>query len=261
MWTLKRRLTGVAFVLTCWTSAFIAAQSPGPFFEVSTVRPSPRDAEGKFGGMRGTQFYATNFTVVDVLSFAYDVHPAQILRGPDWITSERFDIVAKANSVDAPSTDRLKVMVQRFLADRFALATRREQKELDVYAITIASGRGERVRLKPTAASPETLPIIQSNYGSIRATNATMADLAATLQRSVANRPVLDRTGLTGRFDFELMWAPDEFQYPGRATPTGNPGGPSIFTAFQEQLGLQLRSVKARAEVLIIERIQRPTEN
>jgi uncharacterized protein (TIGR03435 family) len=72
-----------------------------------------------------------------------------------------------------------------------------KSSQFDVYAIIIASGRGERVRLKPTAASPETLPIIQSNYGSIRATNATMADLAATLQRNVANRPVLDRTSLT----------------------------------------------------------------
>ena len=207
--------------------------------------------------MRGRQFYATNVSLSYIISFAYELHPGQITGGPGWLDTERFDVVATPNVV-SPTIEQLRTMLQKLLADRFRLTFHDARKELGIYAVT---GGSRPHKLSSSVGRPEDLPRISFNYGSISATNATIKDLARTLQSNVLDRPVVDNTGIAGRFDFTLTWSPDEFQYDGRGANNPAGTGPTIFTAFQEQLGLQLKSTKAQIDVMIVDRVEKPTEN
>jgi uncharacterized protein (TIGR03435 family) len=181
---------------------------PSPAFDVATIRLSDPSAQGKCGGMRGRRFYATNVSPSYMISFAHELHTGQITGGPGWLDTERFDIVATPN-VESPSIEQLRTMVQKLLADRFRLTFHNARKELGVYVVT---GRSRPHRLSSSVGRPEDLPRISFNYGTINATNATIKDLARTLQSNVLDRPVVDNTGIKGRFDFTLTWSPDEFQ-------------------------------------------------
>jgi uncharacterized protein (TIGR03435 family) len=155
-------------------------------------------------------------------------------------------------------------MVQKLLTDRFKLTFHREKKELAVYAITVAKGGP---KLTKSEGDPNGLPgLFFRGLGNLPAINATMTDFAGVMQGAVLDRPVVDQSGLTGRWDFTLTWTPDEFQFGGAAArmpPPANNGAapPDLFTAFQEQLGLKLESTKAPAEVLVIDSVSKPSEN
>jgi uncharacterized protein (TIGR03435 family) len=234
-----------------------ASPVPSPAFDVATIRLSDPSAQGKYGGMRGRQFYATNVSLSYMISFAYELHPGQITGRPGWLDTERFDVVATPNVV-SPSIEQLRTMVQKLLANRFRLTFHNARKELVVYAVT---GGSRPHKLSSSVGRPEDLPRIRFNYGTINATNATIKDLARTLQSNVLDRPVVDNTAIEGRFDFTLTWSPDEFQYGGRGANNPVGTGPTIFTAFPEQLGLQLKSTKAQIDVMIVDRVEKPTEN
>lgn len=231
---------------------------PNPVFEVATIKPSNPAAQGKSGGMRGSQFYASNVTLNYMISFAYGVHPGQITGGPGWLDADKFDVVATPNTSASPTLEQLRIMMRELLSERFALSFHNGRKLLDVYTVTAG---GRPLKLSPSTRLPEELPKITFNYGTISAANATIKDFVGTLQSNVLDRPVLDNTGISGRFDFALNWSPDEFQYGGRGANGQAGTGPTIFTAIQEQLGLELRSAKAQSEVMIIDRVDRPTEN
>jgi uncharacterized protein (TIGR03435 family) len=222
------------------------------------IRQTDPRTQGKFGGMRGRQFYASNVTLTYMISFAYGLHPNQITGGPSWLDTARFDLVAAPNTPGEPTLEQLRVMTQKLLAERFRLSFHNIRKPLDIYALAVGS---QPSKLRPSSGPPEALPKIGFNYGIINAANATLKDLAATLQSNVLDRPVQDQTALAGRFDFTLTWTPDELQYGGRRANTPTSDGPSIFTAFQEQLGLQLRSVKAPADVMVVDHVDKPAEN
>jgi uncharacterized protein (TIGR03435 family) len=234
-----------------------SSPDPSPAFEVTTIRLSDPSAQGKYGGMRGRQFYATNVSLSYMISFAYELHPGQITGGPGWLDGERFDVVATPNVV-SPTIEQLRTMMQKLLADRFRLTFHKGRKELGIYAVSVG---GRPHKLSRSVGRPEDLPRISFNYGTISTTNASIKDLARTLQSNVLDRPVVDNTGIVGRFDFTLTWSPDEFQYGGRGANNSSGTGPTIFTAFQEQLGLQLKSTKGQIDVMIVDRVEKPTEN
>jgi uncharacterized protein (TIGR03435 family) len=229
-----------------------------PTFEVAVIRQTDPAAQGKYGGMRGRQFYASNVTLTYMISFAYGVHPNQITGGPAWLDADRFDLVATPNTPNEPTLEQLRVMMQKLLAERFRLSFHNVRKPLDIYVLALGS---RPPKLAPSSKPPDELPKITFNYGTIKATNAMLKDLAATLQSNVLDRPVRDDTALAGRFDFTLTWTPDEFQYGGRRANAQAGDGPTIFTAYQEQLGLQLRFAKAPTDVMNIDRVDKPTEN
>jgi uncharacterized protein (TIGR03435 family) len=150
------------------------------------------------------------------------------------------------------------------MADRFRLTFHTEKRELSVYALSVAKGGP-----KLTAAEGDENAIPSINFyalGKMGAHNATMADFARSMQRNTLDRPVIDRSGLTGRYDFALTWVPDEFQFAGVRTPTGpqipsNTDGVDLFTAMQQQLGLRLEATKGPTEVLVIDHAERPSAN
>jgi len=162
-----------------------------------------------------------------------------------------------------PNYDQLRQILRNLLAERFNLKFHMEEKELSVYAIGI--GRTGQHKLRP-ATIQNPLPFGDTRgAGNYIGRSYTVAHLAEMLQAQVLDRPVLDRTGIMGRFEFTLDWRPDEFQFEGRAASMPKPPNvdslPDLFTAFQDQLGLRLEATKASTSVFVIDSAQRPSEN
>lgn len=238
-----------------------------PTFEVATIKPSKPDARGKGFGVPpgGRRINTLNTTVADLMTFAYGIHPRQIVGAPSWVESEKYDISAEPNGEGAPNDRQWKLMIQKMLADRFQLRLHRDKKELSVYALTVGKAGP---KLTKSTGDPEGLPSLgfRGRLGAMAARNANMKDFSGLLQGTVLDRPVIDQTGVTGRWDFTLDWTPDEFQFTsmGNANLPPQPKDevhPDLYTAIQQQLGLKLEPTKAQTEVLVIDKVEKPTEN
>ena len=241
----------------------MAADAPLAF-EVATIKPSDPARQGKLLTMKGRQVLTINTTLKDLVVFAYGIHPGQVVGGPAWMDSDKYDVTGLPEGQGQPSIAQLNRMIQKLVEDRFKLTTHREQRELSVYTIVVAKD-GPKMRKNET--NPNGLPgLLFKGLGVLPATNATMGDFASVLQSVVLDRPVVDKTGLQGRWDFTLTWTPDETQFAGAGVrvppPSNDPNAPPVIsTAFQEQLGLRLESTRAPVDVLVVDRVERPSEN
>ena len=240
----------------------MAANAP-LVFEVATIKPSRPEAQGKAITIKGRQFITINTSLSDLITFAYGLHARQISGAPDWVEKDKYDLTAQPEGDGFPNERQWKTMLQKLLADRFKLAFHRDQRELSVYALVV--GR-TGPKLTKSEGDPNGLPgLFFRGLGVLPVQNATMADFAGAMQGAVLDRPVVDQTGLSGRWDFTLTWTPDEFQFQGLGVrvppPPDNATAPNLFTAIQEQLGLRLESTKAPAEVLVVDRVDKPTPN
>jgi uncharacterized protein (TIGR03435 family) len=233
-------------------------------FEVATIKPSIPDRPGKVFTVKGRQVLTINTTANDLITFSYDLHARQIVGGPPWMESEKYDVTGQPESQGVPSRVQLSAMMKKLLEDRFKFTFHREKRELPVYAITLLPGGHKLTR---NDNNPNGLPgLFFKGLGTLPAQNATMGDFAGVMQTAVLDRPVIDRTGLQGRWDFTLRWTPDESQFVNMGVrvpaPSNDPDAPpGIFTAFQEQLGLKLESTRGPVEVLVVDRIEKPSEN
>jgi len=240
------------------------AADANPVFDVAVIKLNTSAGPGKGFQLRGRQFYTLNTSVSDIITFAYGLHARQITGGPAWMESEKYDVTAKPAGEGQPNDKQWKIMFQKLLADRFQLTFHREKKELSVYAIVVGK---TGPKLTKSAGNPSGLPgLFFRGLGNLPATNATMADFAGTMQAAVLDRPVVDQTELEGRFDFQLKWTPDETQFGGLGIkvppPTDDAAAPpDLFTAMQEQLGLKLQATKAAVDVIVVDRVQKPSEN
>ncbi|MEI9814953.1 MAG: TIGR03435 family protein [Acidobacteriota bacterium] len=214
--------------------------------------------------VRGRQVMTVHTSLDDLITFAYGIHAKQIIGAPSWAESDKYDVTGQPAAEGSPNSAQLRGMIQKLLADRFKLTFHREKRELPVYAITL-SKTGHK--LTKNDSNPGGLPsLFFRGLGTLPAANATMGDFAGVMQSAVLDRPVIDQTGLAGRWDFTLNWTPDEFQFGGLGVrppaPTNDPAAPpNIFNAFKEQLGLQLESTKAPAEVYVVDKVEKPSEN
>jgi uncharacterized protein (TIGR03435 family) len=233
-----------------------------PAFEVASVKRSNPDERG--GGIRiqGRQFSSTNMSAGNLITIAYGIHPRQLVGAPDWIDKDRFDVLGKPDVEGQPDNRQVRVLIRKLLADRFNLKFHREKRELSVYLL-VAGKTG--AKLTVAESDPNADPQLFF-YGPAKtvAKNATMADFAGFLQGGVVDRPVLDQTGLTGRYDFGLLWRPEvPLGAPGNnpPPPSDSDGLPDIFGAIQQQLGLRLEPTKTPTEVIVIDRLERPSDN
>jgi uncharacterized protein (TIGR03435 family) len=257
---------------TEWTIPTPAPKLPpmdanaSPNFEVATIKPSKPDEPGKlFLVTRDNRFKTVNTTLSELMSFAYGVHPKQVVGAPNWATTDKFDIDAKPDGEGAPNDKQWKGMLQKLLVERYKLTFHHEKKELSVYVLTVTkSGQ----KMTKSQGDPNGLPglFFHGRLGDLHVTNANMADFAGLMQQAVLDRPVLDQTGITGRWDFNLDWTPDDSQFSGMGAkiplPTdGADQPPALYTAIQEQVGLKLDATKAPADVMIIDHVEKPSEN
>ena len=246
--------------LTAMNSSF------SPTFEVATIKPSDPNQPGQAFRVRGRTFDTLNTTLRDLITFAYGIHPGQVIGAPKWVEDERYNITAQPDGEGAPNDRQWRGALQKLLAERFKLKFRRENRELGAYVLTQLPGGN---KLNRSGGDPNGLPgMFFKGAGVLPVINATMGDFAGLLQAVVLDRPVVDRTGLTGRFDFTLQWLPDESQFGGRggqmAAQLQNAGGdsrPGLFTAVQEQLGLKLESTRTPVEVFVIETAEKPSND
>jgi len=249
--------------------AGILAQTPRPqfdAFEVATIKPSDNTL-GRFIRMQSAnRLQAHNHAVRTLIAAAYDMSPQAILGGPAWIDSEHWEILAKTPGDVRPNLPEQMAMLRQLLAARFKLAFHREPKQLSIYALSVAKGGP---KLKESTASPDATPqgppplmfVLSPTLVRLPARYATMAEFASVLQRSPFERPVVDRTGLAGRFDFDLEFAPDESLWGGILPRPENSDKPDLFKAIQEQLGLKLEAARGQVEALVIDHVELPSEN
>jgi uncharacterized protein (TIGR03435 family) len=230
--------------------------------EVATVKPSDPNARGRLYTFRGDQVMSINTTVMNLVTFAYDLRERQVAGLPGWASDLHFDITIKPDTPGQPSFGQMKKLFQEVLADRFQLKTHTEKRQINVYAITLPPGA--KHKLTPSSAQSNLPNMIYRRPGLLPAQNATMLDLAQSMQTAVLDRPVIDRTGIEGRYDFTLDWMPDETQFQSfgpQQQPLQDNGKPNIFQAYQEQLGLKLEATQAPADVMVIDKVEKPGEN
>jgi bla regulator protein BlaR1 len=282
------------------SSAIRAHQAESPSdralsqFEVASVKQNKSSvAKVMIQTQPGGRFTAYNVTLRALIVFAYKLQPLQLSGGPDWLDSDRFDVLAKADddSGDLFDADRRgevsrpQLMLRALLTERFKLDVHTETRELPIYALVRARNDGKLgPELRPStldcgpAADPGGRPAdpssgrvscgirIARGPGTMVAGGASIAQLASTFVPSVG--PIVSHpTGLTGNYDFTLSWTPDQIPQGfsqkiaagGLASP--DPNGPSIFTAIQEQLGLKLDSQKGPVDILVVDRAEHPREN
>jgi uncharacterized protein (TIGR03435 family) len=242
-----------------------------PEFEVATIKPSdPKRPGWGITVNRSGMFTTLNTNLSDLIKFAYSVHPKQIIGAPAWVDSEKFDLSAKPDTPGMPSVDQMRAMLQKLLADRFSLAFHKEKKELSAYAITVAKD-GDKLKKEENSRVP--IP----GFGGMpqrgfNVRNATIAEFAAVMQAQFMEQPVVDQTGLGDtRYSFILKWTPDPSQNAGFGAGLlpPNPQSPApdadappdLFAAMQQQLGLQMKTRKIPVDVMVIDKVQRPSAN
>jgi uncharacterized protein (TIGR03435 family) len=281
--------TGLHLRAQASVSSQDSAAPPSPTFEVASVKLNKSGQPFvSIGSQPGGRFTATNVPLRLLIRNAYQIQDFQLIGAPDWVSTDRFDIIAKAEGDVAPSAPGgppgpLQLMLRALLAERFNLKMHPERRELPIYALVLARSDGKlgpqlrpaavdcasvqaaRRGGPPTPPQPgERLPCgIRVGPGQLAGGGLPLSQLATLLAPSV-QRVIVDRTGLSGNFDFDLSWTPD--QIPQGPPPAGAPGlppidpnGPSILTAVQEQLGLKLDSTKGAVDVLVVDNVERPT--
>jgi uncharacterized protein (TIGR03435 family) len=261
------------------TASIVAAQAS--VFEAASIKVNrSSEAGGAFGGRPG-RIVVTNYTLRDIIRNAYGLQRYQIVGGPEWLAQDRFDVSAKAP--EGTPQSQLLAMMQGLLADRFKLRVHRETRDLPVFALVLARAdrrlgpkmqpaafdcaaaaaaraRGESPAV-PAPAGDRPVCGARANPGRLLVGGYAIPDFARNLA-GFAGRPILDRTGLTAAYDFELTWTPDEPPPAGVALPPWyDANGPSLQTAVQEQLGLKLDTTTGPVDVLVIDGVERPTED
>jgi uncharacterized protein (TIGR03435 family) len=277
-----------AFVIACLLGAGVTAQSPS--FEVASIK---RNTAGQNGGMLrilpGGRVTVTNFSVRQLINFAWQLAGFQVIGGPQWTSDDGYDVVAKLEGEYTPvapgtgQVDPLQFAIRNLLADRFKLKTHRETREMDVYNLVLArpgthgpkliqspmdcaaQAKAARGRSGPPPP-PSRPPALGTPYcgifggpGRLRS-GGLNANMIAQSFEPMAGRMVVNRTGLEGSWDFELTYAQPQRGL-GPDAPAADPNAADFFTAIQEQLGLKLESGKGPVEVMVIDGVERPSED
>lgn len=271
----------LAITLACVTSAWtcageLSAQKGVPAFEVVSVKPNASgDANSTSIVQPGARYTATNATLRMLIKTAYQVHDDQIAGGPGWMNTDRFDVTARGagNPSTTEFVNQARLMLRAALTDRFQLALRRETRDIPVYALMLASREGRfgpqfrRTDEKCSAPStplpvasdaPEPVPDLPCDAGFSRSghVGARARDFS-TLVRSLStwtDRVLIDRTELSGRFDWDLQWTPESSSPDVTAVANRLP----LVTALREQLGMKLEAQRSAAEVIVVDRAERP---
>jgi uncharacterized protein (TIGR03435 family) len=265
-------------------------------FEVASIKPGdPANYRFVIGVQPGGRLVVNGATLQALIAYAYAVRNFQIIGGPNWMTTDRWDIEARAEEgtvaplTGPPDPNRpspVGIRLQSLLEDRFHLKLHSDTRELPVFELSQAKGGSklklsdDQTPLKPPepgsgprppqagAPMPRGSMSMMLGGGELEARAMPVTTLASSLAQ-IVGRTVIDKTELQGLYDFKLKWTPEVGQTigppgpppPGVVPPAVDPSGPSLVTALQDQLGLKLDSTKGPVQVLVIDAVQKPTEN
>ena len=239
-----------AFCLLLLCLVAFGQTQPRPAFDVASIKPNTTGGGSQHFGTEPGRVDATNVSVKAMIELAFELEGFRITGGPPWLDTQTYDILAKTGQPDRVSIPTLRLLFQSLLEDRFALKFHRETRQSTVYSMAAVKGGA-----KLTPSAPETRTTNNTNLNktsnTIIATHSTMDSFAEMLGHQLG-RTVIDNTGLKGNFDYKVTWVPDEVP---------NSSGPSLFTAIQEQLGLKLESAKGPVEFLVVDSVQKASDN
>jgi uncharacterized protein (TIGR03435 family) len=267
-----RIFTAIAGIAGLCCEIAIAQVNSAPKFDAASIKRSAPDGETFMKAHPGGRVDISRATLRTLTALAYHLQPFQVSGGPAWVRSEYFDVNTEAT--ENPSQDRLLLMLQALLAERFSLKMHFETKRQPVYVLAAGkTGKRPPTGLQVTTEGscvrvdsagqpgPTACGSLGMGMNHLEALEVSMTRFAEALTR-VLDRKVIDRTGRTEEFNVSLQWLPEEHQ----AAPSGDaialpPDTPAIFTAVQEQLGLRLEPSKALIDLLVIDYAERPSEN
>jgi uncharacterized protein (TIGR03435 family) len=234
---------------------------PAPVFDVAAIHlhiPQPHEHNSIWSSPFDGRFHAENISVITLINWAYEMPDTRIVGAPFWAAETHFNIDAKADPAldqklksmtsDAGRQQKEK-MVQALLADRFQLTMHYETRDLPIYNLVVAKSGAKLGEVQKSGSS------VNTGNGRIDVEMSNSVAVLAEELSKVAGRDVVNQTGITGRYDLKLRWTPDDF------AANAADSGPSLFTAIEEQLGLKLEPGKGPVRVLVIDRIQMPSEN
>jgi uncharacterized protein (TIGR03435 family) len=279
-----------AYIALGFIVSLTAAQSDTqqkPSFDVASIKLNKikgADFATKIERQPGGRVLATNCPLSIVVAFAYGLESSyQVREGPNWIRSDRWDIDARVGEKESPPPNVLALMLQSLLENRFKLRFHKVTQELPVYVVTVAKS-GLKLKLSEDQSAPEpynksstsSFDPLKPPRGNLLQTRGYCWGTAVDIKMFITSlrsklgpwKPIVDKTGLTGRYDIQLKWTPSESDvHPRQQTlPPDSPfaidaSGPPFLTALEQQIGLEVNSAKAPYEVLVIESVQKPNEN
>jgi uncharacterized protein (TIGR03435 family) len=245
----------------------LMAADADPAFEVATIKPN----DSGLGSMqvltlKGRSFTTVNSSLADLMMFAYGVQMKQIIGAPDWIEKDRYDIAATPDQEGRPTADQVKTMIRKLLVERFQLKFHHEKRELSAFILTVGKD-GSKLKAAQPNGNLHGIGVQPAPTGAMMfANNSPIAAFTSFLQSLVLGRPVVDQTGLTGRYDLTVTFTPDDSLFNGHSLGFPKPAdgvepAPSLFEAMQQQLGLKLTAEKTQVDVLIVDRVEKPSAN
>jgi uncharacterized protein (TIGR03435 family) len=243
-------------------AAALARSQPAPAFEVASVKLQPWTGKGSIGiFVRGNSFDAEHVSLFSLVTYAYNLRDVQLSGGPSWIkstvlsSSELYQVTAKAPDGPPPALDVIRQMLQTLLADRFKLQVRHVEKELPTYNLVVKKG-GPKLKESPADAKFNFVTTGIGKFGvHIVATHMTVQQLIDHQLGGYADMPIFDKTGLSAPYDFTLEFTVQDL------SGDNSSGLPALVTALQEQLGLKLEPGRERFDTIVIEHVERPSEN
>ncbi len=230
-----------------------------PGFEVATIKPNMSgEASLRQLTMNGRNFVLKNGSFDDLIGFAYNVQKKQIVNGPDWVDKDRYDIAGVPDVEGNPSVGQMRMMIRKLLADRYKLTFHHEKRELPAFVLTMEKTGQKLIVSDSTDTRPNVGFGGMPNGVKMNVTNATVAELASVLQMMVLDRPVVDQTGVTGKYDLSVTFMPDASQFNGRPPRTaasladGVESAPDLYEAIEKQLGMKLTQEKAPVQWMLL---------
>jgi uncharacterized protein (TIGR03435 family) len=234
-----------------------------PAFEVATIKPSDPDACcARTFGRNGRRFQTTNTNLKYLIQWSWNLQAKQVSGGPPWMDETRYDLVGEMDGTGTPNDHQWKIAVQNLLIDRFQIKLHHEAREMPAFVLTVAKGGS-----KLTPGDGDTKAHLNMGFsGGVgetmrgRGVNASIGDFVGELQRIVMDRPIVDRTGLTGVYNIQFAFTREDPNSLGMTQLPDN-AAPNLITALDEQLGLKLEGVKAPVDVLAIDHVEPPSAN
>jgi uncharacterized protein (TIGR03435 family) len=244
----------------------LMAADADPAFDVATIKPNNTGATSMQQlTLNGRDFRTRASSLQDLITFAYEVQAKQIVGGPEWIGTDRYDIAAVPDTEGAPNPQQLRTMIRKLLVERFQLKFHNDKRDLSAFVLSVGKGGQKLTPTQMTGPLPGIGMRPATGGLSLMVRNGTIRDFTGFLQMLVLDRPVVDHTELKGKFDFSVTFLPDDTQFNGHS-PAGKLAdgvepAPSLTEALQQQLGLKLSAEKTSVDVMAIDHVEKPSAN
>jgi uncharacterized protein (TIGR03435 family) len=243
------------------------AADADPSFDVATIKPNASgEASLQQLTFNGRNVNLVNGSLGDLIAFAYNVQMKQIVTGPVWMDKDRYDIAGVPNVQGAPNVDQMRTMMQHLLTDRFNLTFHHEKREMSTFVLSGGTNKEKLTASESKQPRPNFRLRPASNGLKLMVENATVTEFTGYLQFVVLDRPVVDQTGVSGRYDFTVTFTPEDSQFNGRPPkgsppPDGTELAPDLYSAIEQQLGMKLSAEKTQVDVIAIDHVDKPTPN